>query len=206
MLRPKIVVAENVKGLITGNARGYVKQIFEKFKRSGYDCQLFLLDASRMGVPQKRQRVFFVASRSDLNFPKLKLSFKDPIIPVSSITETGALHGTALTKREGEIWDWCNANKETCGGKANLAMHGKRTGFDTIKLDPNKPSCTISTHNHTLHWRERRRISDHEAIRISTFPIDYNFGKVRAKYVLGMSVPPVMMKRLAAEINKQWLV
>ena len=50
-LKPRIVVAENVKGLIIGKARGYVKQIFRRFREAGYRCQLFLLDASSMGVP-----------------------------------------------------------------------------------------------------------------------------------------------------------
>ena len=36
LLQPKIVVAENVKGLIAGNARGYVKEIFNDFRRPNY--------------------------------------------------------------------------------------------------------------------------------------------------------------------------
>jgi len=60
-LKPKVVVAENVKGLISGNAKGYVKQIFKAFKDAGYSAQLFLLNAAAMGVPQKRERVFFIA-------------------------------------------------------------------------------------------------------------------------------------------------
>ena len=57
-LQPKVVVAENVKGLIQGNARGYVKQIFKAFKEAGYSCQLFLLNAAAMGVPQRRREHF----------------------------------------------------------------------------------------------------------------------------------------------------
>ena len=62
-LRPKVVVAENVKGLILGNAKGYVKEIFKGFKAAGYETQLFLLNASKMGVPQRRERTFFIANR-----------------------------------------------------------------------------------------------------------------------------------------------
>ena len=54
-LKPKVVVAENVKGLVIGKAKGYVKQIFKKFDEAGYDVQLFLLNAAFMGVPQKRE-------------------------------------------------------------------------------------------------------------------------------------------------------
>lgn len=44
-------MAENVKGLIIGNAKGYVKQIFREFNEAGYETQLFLLNAAAMGVP-----------------------------------------------------------------------------------------------------------------------------------------------------------
>ena len=60
-LKPKIVVAENVKGLLMGNAKKYVGKIYSEFDKAGYYCQHFLLDASKMGVPQKRERVFFIA-------------------------------------------------------------------------------------------------------------------------------------------------
>ena len=53
MLRPKVVVAENVKGLIKGNAKGYVNGIVKAFDDAGYKTQIFLLNAAYMGVPQK---------------------------------------------------------------------------------------------------------------------------------------------------------
>jgi len=72
-LNPKIVVAENVKGLIMGNARGYVKQIFNEFDKIGYDCQLFLLNAAFMGVPPyMMQRVANQIYHQALNSIKLK--------------------------------------------------------------------------------------------------------------------------------------
>lgn len=64
-LRPKVVIAENVKGLIQGNARGYVKEIISRYRAINYEPQIFLLDASRMGVPQKRERVFIICRNKD---------------------------------------------------------------------------------------------------------------------------------------------
>lgn len=58
-LQPKIVVAENVKGLISGNAKQYVIKINEAFQEAGYDAQLFLLNGSNMGVPQRRESIFY---------------------------------------------------------------------------------------------------------------------------------------------------
>ena len=70
-LRPKIVVAENVKGLLLGNAIKYVRQIYREFDKAGYYCQHWLLNAAKMGVPQRRERVFFIALRKDLSEPFL---------------------------------------------------------------------------------------------------------------------------------------
>lgn len=65
-LRPKVVIAENVKGLLQGAAKKYVQRIHMEFEDAGYTCQHFLLDAQYMGVPQHRERVFFVCLRNDL--------------------------------------------------------------------------------------------------------------------------------------------
>ena len=57
-LRPKAAIAENVKGMIAGNARGYTKAVLRRFKDIGYKPQLFVVNAADCGVPQKRERVF----------------------------------------------------------------------------------------------------------------------------------------------------
>ena len=57
-LQPKIVVAENVKGLLMGKAKEYVKEIYKQFDKAGYYCQHWLLDASKMGVPQNVKECF----------------------------------------------------------------------------------------------------------------------------------------------------
>ena len=86
-LQPTVVVAENVKGLLLGEAKAYVRQIYREFDLAGYYVQHWLLDASKMGVPQRRERVFFIAFRKDLAkqflgpvdmftvLPKLQLEF-----------------------------------------------------------------------------------------------------------------------------------
>ena len=56
-----------------------------------------------------------------------------------------------------------------------------------------------------MHWQEPRRITKEEAIRLQTFPDDYDFAGNSGFYAIGMSVPPIMMQRLAVEIKRQWL-
>ena len=47
-LQPKVVIAENVKGLLMGKAKEYVKEIYRQFDGTGYYCQHWLLDASEI--------------------------------------------------------------------------------------------------------------------------------------------------------------
>ena len=84
-LQPKVVIAENVKGLIQGNAKSYVKKIKLGFEDAGYRVQWFRLNAASMGVPQKRERVFFICQRNDLKFKPLKLVFDEKPIVVKEV-------------------------------------------------------------------------------------------------------------------------
>ena len=72
-VRPRVFVAENVSGLVKGSAKGYFKLILAELKSCGYRVSAQLLDASWLGVPQKRQRLIFVGVREDQPF--------DPVFP-----------------------------------------------------------------------------------------------------------------------------
>lgn len=96
-MQPKVVVAENVKGLLQGAAIKYVREIYDAFNKAGYYCQHFLLNAINMGVPQERERVFFICLRKDLagkflyqknmfeEIPQIQMNFKGEKIPFSEI-------------------------------------------------------------------------------------------------------------------------
>ena len=204
-LQPKVVVAENVKGMLQGNAKGYVKQIINLFNVAGYNVQLFLLNGATMGLPQKRERVFFVCSRKDLNLPKLKLGFNEKPIPVKDI-ESCSKDSKLLTGKQSKIWEWCKKHNEKCGGKAHTALFGKRSMFSTVVLKKNEPSSTITAGSgyDILHWEKKRTLGANEFIQLSSFPSDYKFKKNLIAYQCGMSVPPLMMHKISQQIKKQW--
>jgi DNA (cytosine-5)-methyltransferase 1 len=203
-LQPKIVLAENVKGLIQGNAKLYVKKIFKAFDEAGYNVQLFLLNSASMGVPQKRERVFFICQRKDLNLPKLKLEFSEESIPLKQITP--------LTKNEGweykifdshtDLYDICKA------GNSLSSVHPKGSFFSTLKVNSDNVLNTITADNaggRMLFDKEKRYLNSQEYILCGTYPLDYDFQDVEPKYLIGMSVPPVMTAQIANQIKIQWL-
>lgn len=65
-IQPKTFVAENVAGLVRGQAKGMFLEVLAALKDCGYRVAARVLDAQWLGVPQARQRLIFVGVRSDL--------------------------------------------------------------------------------------------------------------------------------------------
>ena len=202
-LQPKVVIAENVSGLIKGNAKGYVNEIFKAFQEAGYVPQLFLLNSAFMGVPQRRERTVFVARRKDLNLPRLTLSFNEPPIyfgevrsekgrPVDPQTQAYKL---LQLRRPGD----------KCMGDINMRWKGKNTGFTVNIVADTDVSCTLTSGGGMYRDYDAMAFGDMDFVNIQTFPQDYDFGQESPQYVCGMSVPPVMMAQIATEVYRQWL-
>lgn len=205
LLQPKIVVAENVVGLISGKAKGYVKEIIKGFDAAGYRVQVFKLCAARMGVPQRRRRVFFVSSRKDLNFPALSLKFEEPEIPFKEIDE-GKCKGYAPNPKNKMYQDYWAKTKP---GSSFATVHHRGSLFSWSRVSAHRPLAVLtsagSSKGRKWHHKYFRTLSKNELIQAQTFPCDYDFGKENVGYVVGMSVPPFMMQRLSDQIYEQWL-
>ena len=190
-LQPKIVVAENVKGLLMGNAKEYVKEIYKQFDEAGYYCQHWLLNASKMGVPQRRERVFFVCLRKDLakdflyfqdmftEVPKLDLEFNESVIPIKKFA-------TGIPKKSTQNYS--------------------ESRFGDVMLDLNKASNTIAT-DINRYWLSENMLIDKKTVSlIGSYPLDYNHLDFNnPQYLIGMSVPPVMVAQIASRIYEQWI-
>jgi DNA (cytosine-5)-methyltransferase 1 len=199
-LRPKVFLLENVKGIIQGNAKAYSKKIVQTMTAAGYTVQVFLLNAASMGVPQKRERVFFIGHRKELGFKPLKLAFNEKAIPFKFVDE-GQVNRKPI--RDG-IKDYY---KITPMGKCVSTVHPKGMYFGTYKQHPEMVSNTCiadSGGGIMLHPTEDGYLTDNEYIQIGTYPLDYNFKSIEPKYLIGMSVPPVMTAQIAHQIYLQW--
>lgn len=65
ILKPKIVLIENVRGILTRNEGYAKKRIMDLLEKLNYSVSSEVLNASHYGVPQSRLRAFFVAIRKD---------------------------------------------------------------------------------------------------------------------------------------------
>lgn len=202
-LKPKIVIAENVKGLITGNAKGWVNQIIKAFGVAGYDVQIFLFNASRMGVPQKRERVFFIARRKDLPYQKLKLDFDSKSIPFEKVREP---YGKAFSSDNmaSKLLKY-RIPTDRCLQDINKRVRKTSSGFTSPINHDDEPVQTITAGGYCFRMCDGLLMTDKDIISCQTFPQDYDFMNQSVQYVCGMSVPPVMMAKIAEQVYLQWL-
>jgi len=218
-LMPKVILLENVKGLILGNAIKYLAQICIFLNKMGYYTIWRVLNSKNMGVPQARERIFLLALRKDLvsqnNIPligmlnpepKINLQFNNQIIPFSKIDEgIDALKKPSSRKLALDIGTKTRTLWDKTKPGNSFAKVTQGSFFNSIKIHPNLPLPTITGSCHLLHYNIPRKLSDNELKLGGTFPIDYDFMKYRNDYIIGMSVPPVMITQIAHRIYEQWL-
>jgi DNA (cytosine-5)-methyltransferase 1 len=202
-LQPKVVIAENVKGIIQGNAKAYVKRIKDEFEKAGYKVQLFLLNAASMGVPQKRERVFFICQRNDLNFKNLELSFDEKSIIYSEFKSKKL--GKELTNETKAVWDKrIKIDQDLASIHERIGNKRKRFQAKFIHDNQISPTTVASEDSVPIRFDHPNRITMDEVKMIGSYPLDYNFKNIKPNYLIGMSVPPVMTAQIAHQIYLQW--
>lgn len=214
-LQPKVVVAENVKGLLLGEAKAYVRKIYEEFDKAGYYCQHFLLDASKMGVPQKRERVFFICLRKDLagqflhfadmftELPNIEMNFNEIEIPFSEIFVDYT--DRPLSENMKLIWDLRKKGDQSFE-IINERENGKKfLHFGHKFIYMSGTINTILANDQCCLFDYPRYRNFNELCSSGSYPIDYNFLNLKPEYLIGMSVPPIMTAQIASKIYDQWL-
>ncbi|HCE2817903.1 DNA (cytosine-5-)-methyltransferase [Vibrio parahaemolyticus] len=196
--KPKVFIAENVKGLLSANKKQAFPLVIQSFEEAGYTCKYTILNSSHFGVPQKRERVFIVGF---LN-PELAKSFSFPTAIKSDITLQDVL------ENEDEV-----DSKFFFSQKAIDGMLKKRETMNKGRVqDPTGYCNTISAHlskaslnsvDPVLCINGRyRRFTPLEAARIQSFPENFKFNvsNTRAYKAIGNAVPPVMMWHVMSSV------
>ena len=202
-LQPKVALLENVKGLIIGNAKAYARNLKLAFEAAGYRVQVFLLNAASMGVPQKRERVFFIGLRKDIQIPDLKLIFSEKPILFGDF----ANHiGRNLPKNGKLFSDW-NARKKGDKNFSEICLRQENTAksFGRVLLHDTRVAPTVVSGNQYIYFDKFQEVGAADISQIGSFPLDYDFRNVSPTYLIGMSVPPVMTAQIAHQICLQWL-
>ena len=170
---PKLLLAENVKGLLAhdkGHTFGVIKDILESL---GYTLQYKVLNAAYYGVGQKRERLIIVGARKDLN---IDFSFPEPDSEETTLRK-------AL---------------ENCPASEGIRYSEKKR--KVLELVPAGGCWTALPPR--CHPDETRPLTVREYARVQSFPDDWNFcGSIAAKYKqIGNAVPVELARRIGVQL------
>lgn len=205
-LQPEFIVAENVKGLrsmLKGKVEDKIKADIRKL---GYVVNVTVLNSADYYVPQKRERIIFIANRiGKKNFHPAPL-----LEPDSYITTKEAI-GDLVKLKDNPKFNHVRTNHND-DMKERLAKVPEGKSLydkysDSWKKCPwNEASCTIKE-NHggvNIHPIEPRVITVREMARLQSFPDSFIFKGTKSKQMvqIGNAVPPLLAKAIALSIKK----
>lgn len=202
-LQPRVFVAENVKGLVAGTAKGVYLEVFEELQKCGYRVQAKLLNGKWLGVPQARERVIFIGVRNDLKrlpvFPKPLPYFYTVRDAISGCINPGEFR--PLSGRMRAWWELTPRGGTLDQGRQKV--EGGLSCFTHRRLHFDEASPTISANSQDkYHPDEPRTLGINELKRICSFPDDFILtGSFQKQWErCGRAVPPLMMKAVACSL------
>ena len=156
---PRWIILENVVGLLNSNEGSDFKDVLSTLDELGYVCAWRVLDAQYFRTPQRRRRVFLVASLRNNSAPQVLL---DPPT-IEEVSSQSSRNGTSNSKRHEEDNTQSNiiSIQHGCIGRkpdAGPAGKGWRADKKTWTLDSRGSSDVVCSKMHPFGIREISRV------------------------------------------------
>lgn len=204
-VKPKLVIGENVKGLLNHDGGRTLSVIVNEIEKLGYRVAYKVMRAQFLDVPQKRERLIIFGLRKDIGSEIYFPVEKDYTITMRAALKSvpkspGQIYSESKRQimeliPEGGYWrDLPEALKRKyMGGSFHLG--GGKTGM-ARRLSWSEPSLTLTCNpaqkqTERCHPKETRPLTVREYARIQTFPDEWEFaGSVSSQYKqIGNAVP-----------------
>ena len=214
--KPKMFIAENVKGILTANKGEAVKKIKEDFANVGYNVEIHKINFADYGAPQLRHRILIIGVHNDI---KRKFIMPKPLYNENNyVSSKEALKGVEKVKHNNEHQNIMPKTKEKLklippGGNftsiPKSSPHYVKGMISHVyrRLHPDKPSTTIIAGGGGgtwgYHYREHRPLTNRERARLFGYPDDFIFvGSItEVRRQIGNSVPPAGALPIAKAIQ-----
>lgn len=218
MFRPKIVIGENVKGLVGHDQGKTLANILHEFAKHGYKMHWKIMDANEYGVPQRRIRLLIIGVRLDIaelapfmfpsqldDHPTLRHALCNPPVPDSPFT--------AYPEKKRLLYQYIKQGQNwTSLSQSDLEKHGmvtdkKVASGKLYRLTWDKPCLTILTTPSSAvaercHPEHDRPLTLRETARVQTFPDTWEIkGPIGSAYKqLGNAVPVQLAKMVGLSV------
>ncbi len=229
-IRPKSFLMENVPGLLTAKHKTYTSSVVRMFRSLDYEVRVCVFDAADYGVPQHRERVFFLGLRHDMEVPFLLPEpeyGKGKAHPHVTVRE--ALYGTPADTPNTAKVTYCKNPVLRPSPWAGMLVNG---GGRPIHLD--EPCQTIPAtaggnrthivdekgvlreyHRYLMEGGQPRvgevegvrRLTARESARIQSFPDTFRFLGAKSSIYrqIGNAVPPLLAKAVGLALKRSLL-
>jgi DNA (cytosine-5)-methyltransferase 1 len=196
-VKPKLFLFENVRGLLYKN-RSYFDSVLNDLGSLGYKIDFKLLNASKYGVPQNRERVIVVGHMSEWNWPDEVGQIATVGDAIGDLIEVANPDDRFLTaSQDAYIKKYEDASK--CVNPRDLYLDRPARTLTCRNL----AGATGDMHRVKLENGKRRRINVREAARLQSFPDSFEFiGSPDSAFnQIGNAVPPLFAKNIANSVS-----
>jgi DNA (cytosine-5)-methyltransferase 1 len=204
-IQPKVVMIENVRGLMSSTFDQYRYSILVALMKMGYNAHIQLLNASDYGVPQLRPRVIIIGVNN-----RLKDTF---VYPFPHKKDTRTVGDTLYDLMAKNGWEGADEWKKRANSIAPTIVGGskKHGGAD---LGPTRARMAwaelgidgrgVSDNAPAKGFVGMPRLTPRMIARVQGFPDDWNFGdkKTKACRMIGNAFPPPVARAVGERIKK----
>lgn len=229
--KPKSFLIENVKGLVNKKNMPYFEKMIQQLETI-YNVEWKVVDCSQYGIPQKRERVFIIGIRKDLErvftFPEqsdIIYNINDAISDLPEIPDGKNNHelNDKWTIRndekpyvhkvpEGGNWKDLPLADAKAFMKGAFNSSGGKTTFLAV-MDRNKPARTImsspmgknSAQILRFNKDNIRRYTVRESLRLQTVPDSWGFDDetpIKVQYERCSGIPSLMSYKLMKQLKE----
>ncbi len=227
-IQPKAFLMENVKGLVSTKHRKYAMGVIHQLEQLGYSVYWAVLDASQYGVPQRRERVFFIGLPKGTPF-----RFPEPThgsnVSVPFVTAREALKNVPKDDPNRAIVSYAKKPVLRPSPWAGMIINGKGRPINMDAPSPTIPATAGGNRTHIIdpegvlfHYHRHllsggaprsgrvegvHRLGVRESARLQSFPDNFVFTgpKSRQYSQIGNAVPPLLARAVGYSLYKQFL-
>ncbi len=215
-LKPKVFLAENVRGLISHDGGKTLSTMINIFENIGYTVTHYILNSNHYNVAQKRERTVIVGVRNDINIrylPPKPFDYKPVLRDV--LKNVPKSKGSKYPEKKRKVLElvqpggcWRDLPEDIAKEYMGKSYYsgGGRTGM-ARKISWDEPSLTLTCspaqkQTERCHPDEVRPFTVREYARIQSFNDDWEFyGSMNQQYKqIGNAVPVQMAKAIGLSI------